>query len=96
MDVLAVRQVTAFAKKYALEHGPIILELDTYRCGAGRVNRQWDGHLIWEALGVHVELRIFASANCGCYWNDDTQNRCRSVAQPTRKKVLLVIADRLA
>lgn len=31
MDVLAVKQVTAFAKKYALEHGPIILELDTYR-----------------------------------------------------------------
>ena len=34
MDVLAVKQVTAFAKKYALEHGPIILELDTYRCDA--------------------------------------------------------------
>ena len=31
MDVLAVKQVTAYAKKYALEHGPIILELDTYR-----------------------------------------------------------------
>jgi pyruvate dehydrogenase E1 component alpha subunit len=31
MDVLAVKQVVSFAKKYALEHGPIILELDTYR-----------------------------------------------------------------
>ncbi len=32
MDVLAVKQVTAFAKKYAIENCPIILELDTYRC----------------------------------------------------------------
>jgi TPP-dependent pyruvate/acetoin dehydrogenase alpha subunit len=32
MDVLAVKQVTAYAKQYALEKGPIILELDTYRC----------------------------------------------------------------
>lgn len=31
MDVLAVRQVVAFAKKHALENGPIVLELDTYR-----------------------------------------------------------------
>ncbi|KAF5835560.1 dehydrogenase E1 component-domain-containing protein [Dunaliella salina] len=31
MDVLAVKQVTAYAKQYALEVGPIILELDTYR-----------------------------------------------------------------
>lgn len=31
MDVLAVKQITAFAKKFALENGPIILELDTYR-----------------------------------------------------------------
>lgn len=31
MDVLAVKQVVAYAKNYALEHGPIILELDTYR-----------------------------------------------------------------
>jgi hypothetical protein len=32
MDVLAVKQVTAYAKAYAIEKGPIILELDTYRC----------------------------------------------------------------
>lgn len=32
MDVLAVKQVMAYAKKYALENGPIIVELDTYRC----------------------------------------------------------------
>jgi len=31
MDVLAVKQVTAFAKEYAIKNGPIILELDTYR-----------------------------------------------------------------
>lgn len=31
MDVLAVKQVVAYAKKHALEHGPIVLELDTYR-----------------------------------------------------------------
>ncbi|KAF5835562.1 dehydrogenase E1 component-domain-containing protein [Dunaliella salina] len=31
MDVLAVKQVTQFAKQYALDKGPIILELDTYR-----------------------------------------------------------------
>lgn len=37
MDVLAVKQVTAFAKKYALENGPIILELDTYRSESHRV-----------------------------------------------------------
>ncbi|KAK9806210.1 hypothetical protein WJX72_005469 [[Myrmecia] bisecta] len=31
MDVLAVKNAVAFAKKYALESGPIILEMDTYR-----------------------------------------------------------------
>lgn len=32
MDVLAAKAAFAFAKAYALEHGPIILEMDTYRC----------------------------------------------------------------
>eukprot|EP00775_Hariotina_reticulata_P002374 gene2374-2679_t len=31
MDVLAVKHATAFAKEYALENGPIIMEMDTYR-----------------------------------------------------------------
>jgi pyruvate dehydrogenase E1 component alpha subunit len=31
MNALAVREVTRFAKAYALEHGPIMLEMDTYR-----------------------------------------------------------------
>ncbi|KAG8076225.1 hypothetical protein GUJ93_ZPchr0006g43420 [Zizania palustris] len=31
MDVLAVKQACKFAKKHALENGPIILEMDTYR-----------------------------------------------------------------
>ncbi|KAJ9511510.1 hypothetical protein QJQ45_029830 [Haematococcus lacustris] len=31
MDVLAVKNVVAYAKEYALKEGPIILELDTYR-----------------------------------------------------------------
>ena len=31
MDVLAVRQACSFAKDFAVEHGPIILEMDTYR-----------------------------------------------------------------
>lgn len=31
MDALAVKRVTEYAKAYALENGPIILELDTYR-----------------------------------------------------------------
>lgn len=31
MDVLAVREATKFAKAHALEHGPIIMELVTYR-----------------------------------------------------------------
>lgn len=31
MDVLAVKQAFAYAKKYALENGPMILEMDTYR-----------------------------------------------------------------
>lgn len=31
MDVLAVKNATQFAKKYALENGPLILEMDTYR-----------------------------------------------------------------
>eukprot|EP00877_Chromochloris_zofingiensis_P011370 jgi/Chrzof1/6487/Cz18g13050.t1 len=31
MDVLAVKNATAFAKAYSLDNGPIILEMDTYR-----------------------------------------------------------------
>ncbi|CAL9104447.1 unnamed protein product [Musa textilis] len=31
MDVLAVKQACKFAKEYALQNGPIILEMDTYR-----------------------------------------------------------------
>ncbi|EIE23190.1 Dehydrogenase, E1 component [Coccomyxa subellipsoidea C-169] len=31
MDALAVKTATAFAKQHALQHGPIILEMDTYR-----------------------------------------------------------------
>ncbi|KAJ8761023.1 hypothetical protein K2173_022061 [Erythroxylum novogranatense] len=31
MDVLAVKQACKFAKEHALKHGPIILEMDTYR-----------------------------------------------------------------
>jgi hypothetical protein len=35
MDVLAVKQACAFAKQFAIENGPIILEMDTYRWAAG-------------------------------------------------------------
>lgn len=31
MDVLAVKNAASFAKQHALEKGPIILEMDTYR-----------------------------------------------------------------
>lgn len=31
MNVLNVREATRFAKAYALEHGPIVMEMDTYR-----------------------------------------------------------------
>lgn len=31
MDVLAVKQACAFAKAYAIDNGPIVLEMDTYR-----------------------------------------------------------------
>lgn len=31
MDVLAVKQGIAFAKAHALKHGPVVMELDTYR-----------------------------------------------------------------
>ena len=31
MNALAVRECTAYAKSYALEHGPIVMEMDTYR-----------------------------------------------------------------
>lgn len=32
MDVLAMKQATAWARKYVLEHGPLCFEADTYRC----------------------------------------------------------------
>merc|ERR1719476_814204 len=31
MNVLAVREATRFAKAYVLEHGPLVMEMDTYR-----------------------------------------------------------------
>jgi pyruvate dehydrogenase E1 component alpha subunit len=31
MDALAVKQGVAFAKAYALENGPVVIEMDTYR-----------------------------------------------------------------
>lgn len=31
MDVLAVKQACAYAKKHALSEGPIVLEMETYR-----------------------------------------------------------------
>merc|ERR1719482_575137 len=31
MNVLSVREATRFAKAHALEHGPIVMEMDTYR-----------------------------------------------------------------
>ncbi|XP_052263804.1 probable pyruvate dehydrogenase E1 component subunit alpha, mitochondrial [Dreissena polymorpha] len=31
MDVLAVKECTRFAKEYALQHGPLVIECDTYR-----------------------------------------------------------------
>lgn len=31
MDVLAVREATRFARRYALKQGPILLECVTYR-----------------------------------------------------------------
>ena len=31
MNALAVRECTRYAKAYALEHGPIVMEMDTYR-----------------------------------------------------------------
>lgn len=31
MDVLSVKQATAFARDYVLQKGPLVLEMDTYR-----------------------------------------------------------------
>ncbi len=31
MDVLAMREATKFARKYVIEHGPIVMEAGTYR-----------------------------------------------------------------
>lgn len=33
MDILAVREASRFAKQYVLEHGPLVMELVTYRYG---------------------------------------------------------------
>lgn len=34
MNCLNVREATRFAKAHALEHGPIVMEMDTYRYAA--------------------------------------------------------------
>ncbi len=31
MDVLATKEATAWARKYVLEHGPLVIEMNTYR-----------------------------------------------------------------
>ncbi|KAH3889117.1 hypothetical protein DPMN_013166 [Dreissena polymorpha] len=31
MDVLAVKECTRFAKEYALQHGPVVIDCSTYR-----------------------------------------------------------------
>jgi pyruvate dehydrogenase E1 component alpha subunit len=43
MDVLAVKQVTIWAKQFVLEHGPICLEADTYRRAPHACVCAWTG-----------------------------------------------------
>ena len=60
MDVLAVKNATAFAKKYVLEHGPIVIEMDTYRRGCSFSYSTHQKDLAWTTSATFVTTCIVA------------------------------------
>jgi pyruvate dehydrogenase E1 component alpha subunit len=66
MDVLATREAFRFAKEYALEHGPIIVEADTYR---------YHGHSMSDPGSTYRSRDEVCVARMGIVWHSLWRSR---------------------